>query len=94
MKLIGIPRLEEFRVRHADVRTQLNAWIAEVEEAQWETPGDIKARYPHASIIGNDRVVFNLKGNRYRLDVKVNYKSQIVLVKRIGTHEQYEKWTF
>lgn len=94
MKLIGIPRLEEFRVRHADVRTQLNAWIAEVEEAQWETPGDVKARYPHASIIGNDRVVFNLKGNRYRLDVKVNYKSQIVLVKHIGTHEQYEKWTF
>ncbi len=94
MKLIGIKALEDFRKDHADCRKQLDAWVAETQDAQWQTPQDIKARYAHASFLPNNRVVFNLKGNDYRLDVKVNYKNQIVLIKRIGTHAEYKKWTF
>lgn len=86
--------LEEFRQKHADIRRQLDIWIAEVQDAQWQTPQDIKSRFVHASFLADDRVVFNLKGNSYRLDVKVNYKNQIVLIKRIGTHKEYDTWTF
>jgi mRNA interferase HigB len=94
MKIVGVKILEEFGNRHADVVSQLKAWIYEVEEAQWRTPADIKARYVHASFLADNRVVFNLKGNKYRLDVKVSYKSQVVLVNRIGTHAEYSKWKF
>lgn len=94
MKLIGLEVLENFRRGHADIRNPLDAWEAEARDAQWTTPQDIKARYASASFIGDDRVVFNIKGTKYRLDVKVNYRHQIVLVKRIGTHEEYNKWTF
>ena len=72
----------------------MTAWLKEVNEATWETPQDIKARFPSASFVGNNRVVFNIKGNNYRLDVKVNYKNKIVLIKRCGSHAEYDKWTF
>ncbi len=94
MKLVGIKALEDFSKKHADCRKQIDAWVAETQDAQWKTPQEIKARYARASILADDRVVFNLKGNDYRLDVKVNYKNQIVLIKRVGTHAEYEKWTF
>lgn len=94
MKLLGKALLEDFARSHADARSQIDAWIAEVEEATWRGPMDIKARFSSASFLADNRVVFNLKGNRYRLDTKVNYKNQIVLVKRIGTHTEYDKWTF
>ena len=94
MKLLGVKVLDDFWLKHADIRNQLEAWIAEVQDAEWQTPQDIKARYAHASFLADNRVVFNLKGNSYRLDVKVNYKNQIVLVKRVGTHEEYDAWTF
>ena len=94
MKLLGKKHLDDFARTHADVRVQIDAWIAEVEEARWHGPMDIKARFLSASFLADNRVVFNLKGNKYRLDTKVNYKNQIVLVKRIGTHAEYDKWTF
>jgi mRNA interferase HigB len=94
MKLLGKKLLDDFARLHADVRSQIDAWIAEVEEATWQGPMDIKARFRSASFLADNRVVFNLKGNRYRLDTKVNYKNQIVLVMRIGTHAQYDTWTF
>ena len=94
MKLLGRKHLDDFARTHADVRAQIDAWIAEVEEARWQSPIDVKARFPSASFLGGNRVVFNLKGNKYRLDTKVNYKNEIVLVKRIGTHAEYDKWTF
>ncbi len=92
MKIVGMKILSEFSTRHADVRSQIGVWLQEVEDAQWQMPPDIKARYPHASILDNKRVIFNLKGNKYRLEVKVSYKNQTVLVKRIGTHAEYSKW--
>lgn len=92
VKIIGRVKLEDFGLQHADIRRQLQAWIAEVQDAQWKTSQDIKARFVKASFLVDNRVIFNLKGNSYRLDVKVNYKSQIVLIKRIGTHADYDKW--
>ena len=94
MNVVGIKKLEDFARLHADVRSQLDAWRCEVEEAQWQTSNDVKTRYPSASFLGDQRVVFNIKGNRYRLEVVIAYKSQTVLVKRIGTHAEYSKWEF
>jgi mRNA interferase HigB len=69
----------------------LKAWFAEVKFAQWATPQDVKNRYANASVIANNRVVFNIKGNDYRLIVAIAYKMQYVYVKFIGTHAEYDK---
>ena len=94
MKVHNKKALEDFKERHADVRSHVDAWLCEAEEAEWKSPQDIKDRYVTASFLADNRVVFNLKGNHYRLDVKVSYKNQIVLVKRIGTHAEYDDWKF
>ena len=94
MKVVGREELEKYGRKHADLRGQIDAWLAEVAEAEWQTPNDIKRRYSHASFLTNRRVIFNLKGNRYRLDTKVSFKNQVVLVVRIGTHEEYSTWRF
>ena len=94
MKVVGRKELETFSRKHADIRGQIDAWLAEVEEAQWQTTSDIKRRYAHASFLAGNRVVFNLKGNNYRLDTKVSFKNQIVVIVRIGTHEEYSSWKF
>lgn len=92
MRVIGVEALHAFCRRHADVGQQVKAWVAEARQAQWRKPADIKARYPSASLLEGDRVVFNLKGNRYRLLVRVRYEGQIVRVQKIGTHAEYDKW--
>ncbi|PIR17243.1 MAG: addiction module toxin RelE [Deltaproteobacteria bacterium CG11_big_fil_rev_8_21_14_0_20_49_13] len=91
MKIICRGILEEFKRKHPDVRSQVDAWLADVFATTWSTTMDIKRRYASASFV-NDDVIFNLKGNKYRLKVQVNYKNQIVLIKAIGTHDQYMKW--
>lgn len=92
MRLVGKELLSQFAARHADLREPLNAWIFEVEEAVWNGPSDIKARYPNASLLSDNHVVFNIKGNTYRIETKVNYELQVVLARRIGTHAEYSKW--
>jgi mRNA interferase HigB len=92
MKVIGRSVLDEFGRAHADVISQLNTWLCFAEDAQWERPQDLKRHFPQASILTGNRVVFNLKGNHYRLEVKINYQSKVVLVKRMGTHAEYSKW--
>ena len=92
MKVLGKRILDEFANEHGDVRGQLTAWIAEAESAMWKSPADIRARHATASFLSDNRVIFNVKGNRYRLEVKVAYKMSVVLVKRIGTHAEYSKW--
>lgn len=94
MKVVGLRKIESFLRRHADVRPSLSAWLYEVEEVEWHSPNDIKARYAHASFLKNNRVIFNTKGNNYRIDTKINYKNKVVIVKRIGTHAEYSKWRF
>ena len=92
MRLLGKILLEKFKKKHADARSQIKSWEAEIEEVLWDTPSDLKRRYPKASLLGNRYVVFDLCGNKYRLLTLVNYKNGIVLVKRIGTHKEYNNW--
>jgi mRNA interferase HigB len=94
VKVVGRRRLYDFCQRHEGARGAVLAWIAEVEDAAWSTLHDLKGRYPSASFVGKNRVVFNLRGNRYRLDVKVSFQLQDVVIVRIGTHEEYDDWTF
>lgn len=74
-----------------DTKGQLEAWHTEVIKADWDTPQDVKAQFRSASIIKDSRVVFNIKGNEYRLIVKINYPYKIVYIRFIGTHKQYDR---
>lgn len=74
-----------------DAQGPLKAWLAEAGAAQWQSPNDIKQRYPRASIVGDNRVVFDIGGNKYRLVVHVNYGIGFVLIKFIGTHAEYDR---
>ena len=94
MKVVGRELLDDFSRGHADARSQIASWLYEVEDAEWQTPNDIKQRYSHASFVADNRVIFNLKGNKYRIDVKVSYKIQVVMIVRVGTHAEYDKWRF
>ena len=76
---------------HRAVKAALDAWFHEAMRAQWETPADVLKAYANASIVGSDRVVFNIKGNDYRLVVAVSYRHQIVFVKWIGRHKDYDE---
>lgn len=73
------------------VKSALDSWFHEVQASDWHKPADVTARYANASIVGSDRVVFNVKGNDYRLVAAVDYRRQIVFIKWLGTHAQYDK---
>jgi mRNA interferase HigB len=75
---------------HRALKSALDAWFYEVRHAAWKNPTEIKARYAHASIVGDDRVVFNIKGNAYRLVVAVDYNRGIAFIKWLGTHKEYD----
>jgi mRNA interferase HigB len=92
MRLVGRQLLDDFAASHAEIRGPLRAWIGEVEEAEWQGPADVKARFPSASFLPENRVVFNIKGNKFRIETKVSYEILVVLAKRIGTHSEYSKW--
>jgi len=83
--------IRDYGDAHADVRQPLRAWFADVEKATWTGPEDIKARYASASFVGNDRVVFNIKGNEYLIVVAVKYQFFAVYILFIGTHAEYDK---
>lgn len=73
------------------VKTALDSWFYEVQAAEWSSPVDVKRSYGNASIVGEDRVVFNIKGNAYRLVVAVDYKRHIVFIKWLGSHRAYDQ---
>jgi len=75
----------------AAVKAALDAWYYEVSRAAWKNPADVKSSYTTASILSAERVVFNIKGNDYRLVTAVQYQRQIVYVKWIGSHAEYDK---
>ena len=91
MRVIAKKILRDFWNSHTDSEQQLKAWFQEVSNAQWKGPNKIKIQYPSASILTDNRVVFNIEGNHYRLIVKINYDYQIVWIRFIGTHAQYDK---
>ena len=90
MKVIAVGTLRDFWARHPDAEQPLKAWYDEAKHAVWRTPQDIRQRYASASFVGHNRVVFNIKGNDYRLVVSVAYHYQAVYVKFIGTHKEYD----
>ena len=91
MRIISKKPLREFWERHVDAEEPLLAWYREVEKEDWDGPAKVKAKYPNASILGGNRVVFNIRGNACRLVVKINYPARIVYVRFVGTHAQYDR---
>ncbi len=91
MRVIAKKILRDFWEKHADCEQQLKAWFREAEKAEWENPNKIKAVYPSASILANNRIVFNFKGNNYRLVSKINYDYGMVWIRFVGTHAEYDK---
>lgn len=93
MRVIAKRTLVKFwsQPSYADSQGALQSWYDEAIKADWKTPQEIKAQYRSASIVGNNRVVFNVAGNKYRLVVEMQYQAGIVWVKFLGTHAQYDK---
>jgi mRNA interferase HigB len=94
MKVLGLAKLRRFSESHTECVAQIRAWIAEAKEARWNAPKDVKVRYVNANFLRKNRVVFDMKGNGYRLDTKLYYEHQVVIVKRVGTHSEYDEWEF
>ena len=91
MRVIAKKILREFWDKYTDSEQQLKIWYKEASNAEWSSPNDIKKEYARASIIGDNRVVFDICGNKYRLIVKINYERQWVFIRFIGTHKEYDK---
>jgi len=91
VRIIALKTLKLFWEKHPDAEGPLKAWYTEAKKAKWNSPRDIKAEYRTASILRNNRVVFNIKGNTYRLVVAVRYEFQFVYIRFLGTHAEYDK---
>jgi len=91
MRVIAKRTLREFWIKHKDCEEHLKTWYSELENAQWRGPRDIKADYPSASFLADNRIVFNIKGNTYRIVIRVNYDYGFVWIRFVGTHAQYDK---
>jgi mRNA interferase HigB len=91
MRIIAKRALNDFWALHLDAEKPLLAWYREVEKEDWDTPAKVKTRYRAASIVGGNRVVFNIKGNKYRLVVRINYPYRVVYIRFVGTHAEYDK---
>jgi mRNA interferase HigB len=91
VRIIAKRTLREFWERHPRARGPLEAWHQEVAQAGWAGPSNVKAQFRSASVLQDNRVVFNIAGNQYRLVVKINYSYRIVYVRFIGTHKDYDQ---
>jgi len=91
MRIISRRRLVEFWESHPDAEQPLRAWYTDARRANWKSPAEIKAVYRTASILNNNRVIFNIKGNRYRLVVVVEYSQGKVFIRFVGTHAEYDR---
>ena len=90
MRVISKASLVQFWTKHPSSKQALQTWFEDVSHASWSHPRDIKLRYASASFLGSNRVVFNIKGNEYRLIVAVAYRFAAVYIKFVGTHQQYD----
>lgn len=90
MRIVAIKNLRDFWIRHPASKPHLEAWIDEARKADWKQPSDIKAMFRSTSILKNRRVVFNIKGNDYRLIVAMAYRFGALYIKFIGTHAEYD----
>lgn len=90
-RIIAKRVLREFWKKHADAEQYLKTWYETAKTSNWRTPNDVKQSYRNASILTGSRVVFNVKGNAYRLVVKFNYERQWAFIRFVGTHSEYDK---
>lgn len=90
MRVIAISTLREFWEKHPQSETPLRSWYADACHADWRTPADIKATHRNASFVGSNRVIFNIKGNDYRLIVAVHYNRGMLYIRFVGTHAEYD----
>jgi len=86
MRILRAELLWKFIKKHRNVSSYLRAWYDEVTAAQWQKPDDAKIQYPRCSIVGNDRIVFRVRGNNYRIVCRVSYALQIIEIRFVGTH--------
>ena len=93
MHVLSYSTLREFAARHRDAKEALDAWYGIVKRASYETPKDVKADFGSASFLSRNRVVFNIGGNKYRLVVKMEYQRGEIYVRRVVTHEDYDRLT-
>ena len=91
MHIAGREKLDDFVRKHADARAWIENWIADTGKVRWRTPRDIKNDYASASFLANNVVIFNVKGNQYRLEVLVAYNAGVAMIRWAGTHAQYTK---
>ncbi len=93
MRIISRKTLKNFyeNSNYRDSKIPLESWFRETLKVEWNSPVDIKNKYANASILGNNRVVFNIHGNKYRLVIKIHYNLKTVYIRFIGTHEQYDE---
>ena len=91
MRIISLSALREFWRKHPDAEIPLRSWYAVARRAVWSRPTEIKEAYRNASFTANNRVVFNIKGNDYRLVVAVHYNRGLMFVRFIGTHREYDR---
>jgi mRNA interferase HigB len=91
VRIVTEKRIREFLEREPRSSDAIWRWAELVESENWRNPGELKGTLASASFVG-DLTVFNIGGNKYRLTAFVNYRRQIVYIKRIGTHEEYDKW--
>jgi mRNA interferase HigB len=91
MRIVSRKMLRVFWEQHPKAQKALEAWLEDAKKATWKTPNDIKNVYRNASVVANNRVVFNIKGNDYRLVVAINYRCGIAYLRFIGTHKEYDE---
>jgi len=91
LRVIAKKILRDFWEKHADCEAQLRSWFRETEKSELKNIHDIKNEYPSASVLKDNRIVYNIKGNNYRLIVKFNFDYQICWIRFIGTHAEYDK---
>jgi mRNA interferase HigB len=93
MRIIAFRTLREFfeKPEYSDSEPSLRAWYHDAKTAEWKSPNELRQQYKYASFVGEGRVVFNIKGNDYRLIVAIDYEFQVIFIRFIGTHNQYDK---
>jgi mRNA interferase HigB len=91
MHVVSVKRLREFWTKHADAEQPLKAWFREATAANWASFDEIKARYSTADVIPGNRVIFNIKGNHYRLIVRIHYNTGRLFIRFVGTHAEYNR---
>ena len=91
MRIISRKKIREFWEKHSDARPALESWYADAKQANWRTPSNIKDVYKNASFVANNRVVFNIKGNKYHLVAAVQFEYGIIYIRFVGNHKEYDR---